>query len=73
MALPASDVQETTEDTMPEERFRSKEAYRKNLAYRHINGIPMRAKTVVVGRKRHTVKHSGKKRRTKKKIQRKRA
>jgi hypothetical protein len=46
---------------MPTEYFRSKEAYRKNMAYRHINGISMRAKDVVVGGKKHKVKHSGKK------------
>lgn len=44
---------------MPVERFRSKEAYRKNMAYRHMHGIPFTAKAVVVGGKRHTVKHSG--------------
>jgi len=66
-----SDLQATTEDDMPVEHFRSKEAYRKNLAYRHIHGIPMRAKEVVVGHKKHTVNHSGKKRKTKK-IKRKR-
>lgn len=44
---------------MPVERFKSKEAYRKNMAYRHIHGIPFTAKAVVVGGKKHTVKHSG--------------
>ena len=44
---------------MPVEHFRSKEAYRKNLAYRHIHGIPFRAESVVVGGKSHKVKHSG--------------
>lgn len=49
---------------MPVERFRSKEAYAKNMAYRHIHGIPFKAKDVVVGGKRHKVKHSkGKERR----------
>lgn len=43
---------------MPTEKFRSKEAYRKNLAYRHIHGIPFRAKDVVVAGKKHKVKHS---------------
>jgi hypothetical protein len=43
---------------MPTERFKSKEAYRKNMAYRHMHGIPFTAKTVVVGGKAHEVKHS---------------
>lgn len=43
---------------MPTERFKSKEAYRKNMAYRHIHGIPFTAKDVVVGGKEHAVKHS---------------
>lgn len=43
---------------MPVERFKSKEAYRKNLAYRHIHNIPMTASEVVVGGKKHKVKHS---------------
>jgi hypothetical protein len=43
---------------MPTEKFKSREAYRKNLAYRHIHGIPMTAKKVVVGGKAHAVKHS---------------
>ena len=42
----------------PVEHFRSKEAYRKNLAYRHIHGIPFTAKDVVVGGKSHAVQHS---------------
>jgi hypothetical protein len=46
---------------MPTERFRNKEAYRRNLAYRHIHHIPMTAKNVVVGGKKHKVKHSKKK------------
>lgn len=46
---------------MPVEHFKSPEAYRKWRAYRHIHGIPSRAKEVVVGGKRHTVKHSEKK------------
>jgi hypothetical protein len=46
---------------VPVEKFRSKEAYRKNMAYRHIHGIPMNAKDVVVAGKKHKVKHSGKK------------
>ena len=47
---------------MPEERFKSKEAYRRNMAYRHIHGIPFRASSVVVGGKRHKVKHSKRRR-----------
>lgn len=42
----------------PTENFKSKEAYRKNLAYRHMHGIPFSAKEVVVGGKKHAVKHS---------------
>ena len=51
----------------PVEHFKSKEAYRKNMAYRHIHSIPMTAKEVVVGGKEHTVKHSKKKMERKKK------
>ena len=43
---------------MPTEHFKSKEAYRKNLAYRHMHGIPFTAKNVVVGGTEHKVKHS---------------
>ncbi len=43
---------------MPIEHFKSKEAYRKNMAYRHIHDIPFTAKKVVVGGKAHTVKHT---------------
>lgn len=43
---------------MPVEHFKSKEAYRKNMAYRHIHGIPFTASKVVVGGKAHEVKHS---------------
>lgn len=43
---------------MPTERFRSKEAYRKNLAYRHIHGIPMTATRVTIGGRTHKVDHS---------------
>jgi hypothetical protein len=42
----------------PVEHFASKEKYRKNLAYRHIHNIPMTATDVVVGGKKHKVKHS---------------
>lgn len=44
---------------MPVEHFKSKEAYRKNMAYRHMHGIPFTAEKVVVGGKAHKVKHSG--------------
>ena len=43
---------------MPTEHFKSKEAYRKNMAYRHMHGIPFTAKDVVVGGKEHAVKHT---------------
>jgi hypothetical protein len=43
---------------MPIEHFKSKEAYRKNMAYRHIHNIPFTAKAVVVGGKAHAVKHT---------------
>jgi hypothetical protein len=46
---------------MPTEKFKSEEAYRKNMAYRHMHDIPFSAKEVVVGGKRHTVKHSKRK------------
>ena len=46
---------------MPQESFRSKEAYRKSRAYTHIHGIPTHAKEVVVAGKKHKVKHSDKK------------
>jgi hypothetical protein len=45
---------------MPTERFRSKEAYRKWRAYRHIHGIKSRASRVVVGGKAHKVNHTKK-------------
>jgi hypothetical protein len=44
--------------TLPVEHFKSKEAYRKNLAYRHMHDIPFTAKEVVVGGKKHAVKHT---------------
>ena len=44
--------------TTPVEHFKSKEAYRKNMAYRHMHGIPFTAEKVVVGGKAHEVKHS---------------
>jgi hypothetical protein len=50
---------------MPTEHFKSKEAYRKWTAYRHIHGIDApNLKTAVVAGKAHKVKH-GKKRKKK--------
>lgn len=51
---------------MPTENFKSKEAYRKWNAYRHIHGIPApRLKNACIGKgknkKCHKVKHSNKK------------
>lgn len=44
---------------MPTEHFKSKTAYRKWNAYRHIHGIPAPGlKTAVVAGKAHTVHHS---------------
>jgi hypothetical protein len=44
---------------MPVEHFRSKEAYRKFNAYRHIHGIPApNLETAVVAGKPHKVKHT---------------
>lgn len=44
---------------MPTEHFKSKEAYRKSNAYRHIHGIPApNREEVVVAGKKHKVKHS---------------
>lgn len=43
---------------MPTEHFKDKEAYRKYNAYTHIHGIPTHAESVVVGGKRHKVKHA---------------
>ena len=42
----------------PVEHFRSKEAERKNLAYRHMHGIPYTASEAVVAGRKHKVKHS---------------
>lgn len=47
---------------MPVEHFKSKEAYRKSMAYRHMHNIPFTAEKVVVGGKEHKVKHSGRER-----------
>lgn len=49
---------------MPTEKFKSKEKYRKYLAYTHIHGIKTHAKNVVVAGKKHKVKHSTSKRST---------
>ena len=55
---------------MPTEKFRSKEAYRKWTAYRHMHGIAApRLKRVCIKGKCHEVKHSAKRR---KKARRKR-
>lgn len=44
---------------MPTENFKSKEAYRRNLAYRHIHGVPMTATRVCIrGEGCHKVDHS---------------
>jgi hypothetical protein len=44
---------------MPVEHFKSKNAYRKWNAYRHIHGIPApHLKAVVINGVEHTVKHS---------------
>lgn len=43
---------------MPTEHFKDEEAYRKSRAYTHIHGIPTHAVDVVVGGKKHKVKHS---------------
>lgn len=44
---------------MPTEHFKSKEAYRKWTAYRHIHGIPApNLKTAIVAGKPHRVRHS---------------
>jgi hypothetical protein len=43
---------------VPVEHFKSAEGYRKNMAYRHIHGIPFTASKVVVAGKSHEVKHS---------------
>ena len=44
---------------MPTEHFKSKKAYRKWNAYRHIHDIPApHLKTAIVAGKAHKVKHS---------------
>jgi len=51
---------------MPVETFKSREAYRKNMAYRHIHGISMNASRVCIKNEGcHTVKHSAKAKRRK--------
>lgn len=45
---------------MPVEHFKSEEAYRKNLAYRHMHEIPMTASRVCIKNDCHEVKHSRK-------------
>lgn len=42
---------------MPVEHFRSKEAERRNLAYRHMHGIPYTASRACVGRGKHVRCH----------------
>lgn len=42
----------------PVEHFRSKAAEMRNLAYRHIHGIPYTATSAVVDGHEHKVKHS---------------
>ena len=44
---------------MPTEHFKSKEAYRKWTAYRHMHGIPApHLKTAVIAGTPHKVKHN---------------
>ncbi len=43
---------------MPVLHFKNNEAYRKNLAYRHIHSLPDTATDVFVNGKEHKVKHS---------------
>jgi len=43
---------------MPVLHFKNKEAYRKNMAFRHINDVPDTASEVYVAGKKHVVKHS---------------
>lgn len=44
---------------MPATRvFKSKSAYKKSLAYRHMHGIPFTASKVCIRGKCHKVKHS---------------
>jgi len=45
------------EDDVPTEHFKDSEAYRKYRAYVHIHHIPTHAKNVVVGGRKHKVKH----------------
>lgn len=48
---------------MPVEHFKTQGDYRRNLAYRHMHGIPFSAESVVVGGRKHKVQHSRGKRR----------
>ena len=51
---------------MPTEHFKSKEAYRKWTAYRHIHGIAApNLKVAIVAGKAHKVKHTRNSRKTK--------
>lgn len=50
---------------MPVEHFRSKGAEMRNLAYRHIHGLPVTAKEICVGKKCHKVQRSKNKARRK--------
>lgn len=43
---------------MPTEHFKNEEAYRKSRAFTHIHGIKTHAKDVVVGGRKHAVKHA---------------
>lgn len=43
---------------MPIEHFKSREAERRNLAYRHMHGIPYTATSAVVAGHQHKVHHS---------------
>lgn len=59
---------------MPVEHFKDEEAYRRSNAYRHMHGIPApNRETVVVGGKRHKVKHSALSRKRGRKREAKRA
>lgn len=40
------------------EHFKSRAGYRRNLAYRHIHGIPMTATRVCIRGECHNVQHS---------------
>ena len=60
------------EAEMPTEKFRSKEAYRRWSAYRHIHGIKApHLRRVTVAGKTHTVKHSSTGRKSRRTVRRK--